>query len=150
MDRTLSALGEILLLALPTFVLVVVLWIYLHKMFFGPLGKILEERRQATEGARQRGEEAFQEAERKTAQYEAALQAARAEIHREQQAERQKALEAQADRIREAREQAGAQLREAREQIAVEVASAQQSLSAQASLLADQILQAVLGKGGVA
>ena len=52
MDATLHALGEILLKAVPTVLLVVVLHFYLKYVFFKPLKKVLEERYNATEGAR--------------------------------------------------------------------------------------------------
>jgi len=144
MDQTLSALGDILLKALPTFFLVILLYIYLRRLFFTPLGAVLAERREATEGARTRAEEMFRKAEQKAADYEAKLQAARTEIYREQEIHRQKALEVQAGRVREARAQAEAQLREARERIAADVAAARQDLAAQAGQMADQIVKVVL------
>src|SRR5437867_2581178 len=140
MDQTLSALGDILLKALPTFFLVILLYVYLRKVFFKPLGAVLEARREATEGARKRAEEMFRKAEQKAAEYESALQAARGEIFREQDTERQKALDAQAARVKEARVQADAQLRQARERIAADVAAAKQSLHAQADILAEQVI----------
>jgi F-type H+-transporting ATPase subunit b len=144
MDQTLSALGDILLKALPTFFLVIFLYLYLRKTFFGPLGKVLAERREATSGARQRAEEMFQKAEQKAAEYEAKLQAARSEIFRELDAERQRAVEAQAARVKEARDQADAQVREARAQIAQDVVAAKHTLGAQVEFLSDQIVQRVL------
>lgn len=147
MGETLRALGDILLKALPTFFLVVFLYIYLRVVFFGPLGAVLQTRRDRTAGARQRAEEALQKAEQKAAEYEAALQAARAEIYRQQDAERQKALEAHAARVTEARAQAGVQLRQARERIAADVDNAKQSLAGQSDALAEQIIHMVLGQG---
>ena len=150
MDQTLSALGDILLKALPTFFLVIGLYIYLRKIFFKPLGSVLDARRDATEGARKRAEEMLRKADQKAAECESALQSARAEIFREHEAERQKGLEAQALRVREARAQAEAQLRQARERLAGDVAAAQQALEAQADMLAEQVIQAALGKGAAA
>ncbi|MBI3695628.1 MAG: ATP synthase F0 subunit B [Acidobacteria bacterium] len=150
MDQTLSALGDILLKALPTFFLVVFLYVYLRKVFFHPLGTVLEARREATEGARQRAEEAFQKAEQKAAEYEAALQAARAELYREQEAEWRKALDSRAARVQQARVQAGEQLRQAREAIAADVDAAKKSLASQSDALADQIIHIVLEKGASA
>lgn len=144
MDQTLSALGDILLKALPTFFLVLFLYVYLRQMFFAPLGKVLAERQEATAGARQRAEETFHRAEQKAAEYEAALQAARSELYREHEAERQKALEHQAERVRQARAQAEVQLREARGLLAADVAQAKQSLGAQAEALSEQIVRVVL------
>ncbi len=150
MEETLRDLGEILLKALPTFFLVIFLYVYLNLMFFRPMARLLEERRNATEGARRRAEEMFRQAEEKTAQHEAALQAARAEIFREQDAERRRAQEALAGRVREAREQAESQLQQARQGIAAEAAGARQSIEAQGALLADRVVRAALGKGAAA
>jgi F-type H+-transporting ATPase subunit b len=44
MEEILSQLGQLLLRAVPTFVLVVVLHFYLKYMFFKPLHKVLHER----------------------------------------------------------------------------------------------------------
>ncbi len=150
MEQTLSALGDILLKALPTFFLVVFLYIYLRRVFFGPLGEVLQARRDATEGARRRAEETFRRAEQKTAEYEAALQAARGEIYREQDAERQNALDRHAARVKEARAQAQVQLHQARERIAGDVDAAKKSLASQSDALSEQIIHIVLGRGASA
>lgn len=147
MEQTLSALGGILLKALPTFLLVIFLYVYLRLVFFRPLGSVLAARRKATEGARQQAEESFRRAEQRAAEYETALQAARTEIYREQEVERQRALAAHAARVKEARARADQQLRQAREQIAADLDSAKNSLSAESDGLAEQIIQIVLSKG---
>jgi len=147
MDQTLSALGDILLKALPTFALVLLLYVYLSKVFFGPLGVVLDARRDATEGTRRQAEEMIRQAEQKTADYEAKLAAARAVLGREQQAERQKALEARAARVGAAREQAKGRLGEERERLEAEMAAVRPSLGLQSEALADQIIRAVLEKG---
>ena len=144
MDQTIIALKGILVQAVPTFFLVVFLAYYLRKMFFAPLGQVLEKRREATEGARQRAAETFQKAEQKAAEYETALQAARSELYREQEAERLKAAAAHQERVREARAQAEARLTEARASLAQDVAAAQQSLSTQVETMAEQIIRRVV------
>jgi F-type H+-transporting ATPase subunit b len=143
----LDQLGNILLKALPTFVLVVFLYVYLRRMFFRPLDEVLEKRREAGEGARRRAEELLRSAEQKNAQNEAALEAVRIEMHREREAERQKTVERNAARVKQARAQADAQVRQAREGIAAEVAAAKRTIESQSSLLAEQIIRQVLGKG---
>ena len=150
MEKTLSALGDILLKAIPTFFLVLLLYVYLRRMFFGPMGKLLAERREATEGARRRAAEILRQVEQKTGQYEAHLQAARAEIFREQERERGRSQETLEARLGEARRAAQAQAGAARAAIAVEAAAARQSIEAQSAVLADQVLRAVLGKGAAA
>jgi F-type H+-transporting ATPase subunit b len=150
MDKTLIALGGILLKGLPTFFLVLFLYFYLSRMFFRPLGKVLAERRAATEGARQRAEEAVRKAEQKAAEYEAALQSARAELYKEQEADRRKASEALARQVHSARERANQQLAQARQQLASDVTAAKQSLATQSEAAAEQIVRLVLGRGTAA
>jgi len=75
MDATLHALGGILLRAIPTFLLVVFLQVYLKMMFFKPLEKVLKQRYDATEGARKLAEQSLERASAKTAEYEAAVRA---------------------------------------------------------------------------
>jgi len=147
MDKTLSALGDILLKGLPTFFLVVFLYFYMSRLFFKPLGRVLAERRAATEGARQRAEEALRKAEEKAAEYEAKLQAARAELYRQHEADRRKFSEALSKKIHSAREGANQQLAQARQRIASDVETAKQSLSSQSEAAAEQIVRAVLRKG---
>src|SRR5258708_31006400 len=83
MEETLRALGEILLKAVPTFVLVFVLYLYLARMFFRPLEEVLKRRYEATEGARKLADESLAKAAAKTAEYEAASRAARGEVYNE-------------------------------------------------------------------
>jgi hypothetical protein len=52
MDKTLHQLGGILLNGIPTFVLVLLLNVYLRIVFFKPLEKTLAERYNMTDGAR--------------------------------------------------------------------------------------------------
>jgi len=147
MDQTLKALGDILLQALPTFFLVIALYVYLSRVFFRPLGKVLEARREAIEGVRSRAEATLRQAEQKMAEYEAALQAARSEIYREQEIERRKNQELLAERLKQARDRAHAQLAEARERIAHDVEQAKTSIAAESESLAEQIIHLVLERG---
>jgi len=54
MEATLQALGQILLRAVPTFLLVIFLNFYLKNIFFKPLRNVLRQRYEASEGARKR------------------------------------------------------------------------------------------------
>ena len=103
MDSTIQALGGLLLRAVPTFILVFLLHFYLKWMFFNPLNKVLKERRNLTEGAREAADAALRAASEKTARYEAALNDARAEIHRTQEETRNVWLAEQTRQMDEAR-----------------------------------------------
>src|SRR5919107_6148748 len=99
MEATLNALGQILLQAIPTFVLVLLLHQYLKAVFFKPLTRVLAERSEATEGARKKAAESLERAAAKAAAYEESLRAARNEIYKEQEEVRRRWLEEQAVQV---------------------------------------------------
>ena len=144
MDATLHALGGILLKAIPTFLLVVFLHLYLKMMFFKPLEKVLKQRYEATEGARKLAEQSLDRASAKTAEYEAADRAARAEAYQAQERLYQDLHEREATDIAAAREQAEAAIREAKELLAKDVAVARASLAQDSDALAGQIADSLL------
>ena len=144
MDQTLAALGELLLKALPTFFLVLLLYFYLSKIYFGPMARVLKQRYEATEGARKQAEESFARASAKAAQYEEALRTARAEIYREQEQQRQRLRQEHADAVQDARRNADALVQEANARLNAELATAKAALSVESETLATQITEAIL------
>ena len=144
MEATLHALGEILVQALPTFFLVLLLFIYLRAMFFRPLERVLAERKEATEGARKKAAEALDRAQAKAAAYEEKIRAARNDLYREQEEVRRKLRDDQTAQIAAARQSAEAAVKEAKAQIALEASQAKAALAANSQLLADQITKAIL------
>ncbi len=133
-----------MLRAVPTFVLVLLLYVFLKKVFFNPLEKILHQRFQESEGAMNAARAAASEAEKKRAQYEQALKEARTDIYRIHERERQKALEESAEQIRQARLRAEERLRASRQQLQSEVEEAKAQLAQESAQLADSITHAVL------
>jgi F-type H+-transporting ATPase subunit b len=146
MEKILSDLGELLLKAVPTFLLVGLLYVYLRWMFFGPLERVLEKRRQATEGARKLAEETFAKAAQSTAQYEAALRAARAEIYQEQEQARRRFEQELGAAVQEAKRGAAEQIEESARRLAAEVAEAKRGLALQAASLAARMVERVLAR----
>lgn len=146
MEEILSDLGELLLKAVPTFLLVGLLYVYLRWMFFGPLERVLEARRQATEGARKLAEETFAKVAERTAQHEAAVRAARTEIYQEQERVRRRFEQELAAAVEEAKRKAGEQNQEAAQRLASEVAEAKRSLELQAGRLAARMVERVLAR----
>jgi F-type H+-transporting ATPase subunit b len=144
MEEVLRSLGGLLLKAIPTFLIVVALHFCLKRMFFRPMAKVLEERYNATEGARKAAEESLARAAEKTAEYEAFLRAARGEIYKEQEEARQALRQEQVRAVAEARHSAEAAVKEASRQLAVELAAAKESLALQTGSLADRIADSVL------
>ncbi len=56
MEQTLHDLGQLLLKAVPTILLLLVVHFYLKAMFFRPMADVLAKRRAATEGQRESAE----------------------------------------------------------------------------------------------
>jgi F-type H+-transporting ATPase subunit b len=144
MDKIVHQLGELLLTALPTFLLVVFLTYYLKLMFFKPLDKVLRQRYEATEGARKLAEQSLERAAAKTAEYEATLRAARSEIYKAQEQAYRELQERTAAEISKARSHSDAAIREAKRQLTEEVESAKAALAKDSDALANQIAESIL------
>ena len=146
MDETLRALGGLLLEALPTFLIVLFLFVYLKYVFFRPLDKVLNRRFEATAGAREIAEATFLKADKRASEYETALRDARTEIYKEQEEFRRAWRQEHASRLEETRAGAQALLSRERESLAREVEAARDSLRKESEALAAQIAAAILGR----
>jgi F-type H+-transporting ATPase subunit b len=144
MDATLHALGDLLVKAIPTAVFFIVLAFYLQKVFFQPMARILDERRKQTEGVRELAQRALEAAEKKTSEFEHALQLARAGLHQEHEKFRQQWIQEQTKRIAEVRAEADRQIEEAKQQIAAEVRKAEADVAATVDALSEQIVNSLL------
>ena len=144
MDLILHQLAELLLKAIPTFLLVLLLHFYLKFVFFKPLGKVLHERYEATEGARKRADQSLQRASEMVAKYEAAMRAARSEVYQQQEHIHKQLQEREAAELAEARKGADTAIQQAKAALAQDVESAKARLGAESEALADQIANAVL------
>jgi F-type H+-transporting ATPase subunit b len=144
MEVILHQLTELLLKAIPTFLLVLLLHFYLKFVFFKPMEKVLRQRYDATEGARKMAEESLQAAAAKSAQYEAALRDARSEIYKAQEHIHKQLQEREAAELTAVRQQAEASIQEAKAALARDVAEAKAGLARQSEALADQIVESLL------
>ena len=144
MDATLHALAGILLKAIPTFLAVIFLHLYLKFMFFKPVGQKLHERYEETEGARKAAEEVLQRTEKKAAEYEAALRAARAESYQAQERLYKDLQENETGELARARKQSEEAIRQAREALAKDVEMAKSGLAAESESLAREIADSLL------
>ncbi len=144
MEQTFHALGQILLKAVPTFILVLLLYAYLSRMFFRPLEKVLQKRYEATEGARKLADESLAKAAAKTEEYEAAIRAARGEVYQELSEWRRQLQTERTAAVEQARAQAEAQLGQAKARLDEEVAQLKQGLAGESDALASQIANSIL------
>jgi F-type H+-transporting ATPase subunit b len=146
MEQTLQSLGGILLKSIPTIVFLIILHFYLKAMLFGPLDRILKQRRELTEGARKVAEDSLAAAKRKADEYDIKLRDARGVVYKEQEEMRKRWLEEQGNEVAQARLHMEASVKTAREALAADAAAAQASLKDASSTLADQIADTVLGR----
>jgi len=144
MDVILQQLGELLLKAAPTFILVVLLQFYLKRVFFKPLERVLQQRYEATEGARKAAEESLARAAAKAGEYEAAMRAARSEVYLAQEQIYKQLQEQEAAQIAEARQRAEAAVKAAKADLAKDVDAAKASLGRESEALANQIAESIL------
>jgi F-type H+-transporting ATPase subunit b len=148
MDQTLQQLGELLLGAVPTVILLTLLYALYTVIVHKPLRRVLDERRSKTEGAIEKSKADIAEAEARTSEYEQRLREARAAIFRSQEANRQAAMQARANALNEARRKAQGQVQAAKADIENDRASAEQGLQAEAAALAREIVRRVLEPAG--
>ena len=111
MDQTLHQLGELLLGAVPTVILLALLYAFYTIVVHKPLRRVLEERRGKTEGAIEKSHADIAAADARTSEYEQRLREARATVFRAQEARRKAAVDARAAAVTEARHRAEAQPR---------------------------------------
>ncbi len=148
MDETLHQLGELLLGAVPTVILLALLYALYTTIVHKPLRRVLEERRGKTEGAVEKSRADIAAAEARTADYEQRLREARATVFRAQEARRQAVLDARAHAVNQARGKAQAQVAAAKQAIEADRAAAQASLQGEAAALAQEIVRRVLQPAG--
>lgn len=144
MDATLHALAGLLIKSIPTIIFFIVLTLYLKRVYFRPIARILEERRQATEGVRDIARRASEAADKKTSEFDHALRIARAELHQEYEALRQKWAQEEAEAIDRARAEAARQIEEAKRRIERESVDAEAELSTHIDTFVEKIVDSLM------
>lgn len=137
-------IGELLLGAVPTIVLVTLFYFFLKAFLFKPLEKILEQRAARIEGARKEAEAYQVEAADKEKAYAEALKKARSEMFAEQEAARRAALDERSRIVKQARDAATERIRTAKARIEQEAAAARTALDRETESLAGEIVKLVL------
>jgi F-type H+-transporting ATPase subunit b len=144
MDQTIRQLGELLLGAVPTTILLAVLYFLYTVLVHKPLTAVLAERRTRTEGALEKARADIAAAESRTAEYEQRLREARLKIFKNLEARRQRAMQARAEVAAQARTRAQEQVKAARSAIEQDKQQAMTKLQAEAESLASEIVRMVL------
>jgi len=144
MESTLHDLGQLLLKAIPTLFLLLVVHLYLKRMFFRPMGDVLAKRRAATEGQRESAEALRAKAGEQTKSIEEQLRQAREAIYQEQEEARRGWLGDQGVQLDEARQQARELIQQSRHDLDDEAAIAKNQLADGAEAQADHIASSLL------
>ena len=148
MNETLHQLGGLLLGSVPTIFLFLLLVILYRLLVYGPLTRVLNERRARTEGAIEQANAATAAAAAKTQEYEAQLRAARARIFQARQKKQEQWNRERDSAIAEAHEAARRQLDEAKAALQAQTSAAHRTLESSIDELAAEILRAILPKSG--
>jgi F0F1-type ATP synthase membrane subunit b/b' len=144
MDATLQALAALAVKAIPTVIFFIFLTHFLKRVYFIPVGKILEERRQQTEGMRDLAQRAHAAADKKSSEFETAIQMVRAQILQENEGRRRQWAEEQSEIVEEARRDAAEKVAAARLEIASELESAKTDVASTVEQLSAQIENSLL------
>ena len=144
MDQTLHQLGELLLGAVPTIILLGALFVLYTLLVHRPLLAVLAERRSRTQGAMEKARADIAAAEARTSDYEQRVREARMKIFKNQEVRRQQAMQSRAEAVNQARARAQGQVKQARSDIEQAKQEALLTLQAETGRLAREIVRTVL------
>ena len=150
MDETLHQLEGLLLGSVPTIFLFLLIVILYRLLVYGPLTRVLNERRERTDGAIEQAEAAMAAAAAKTQEYEAQLRAARSKIFQARQLKQQQWTRERDSAVAEAHAAAQRQVEEAKSALQAQTNAGRQTIEDSIDQLAGEILAAVLPKSRAA
>jgi F-type H+-transporting ATPase subunit b len=144
MDQIARQLGELLLGAVPTALLLALFYFLYTVLVHKPLTAVLAERRARTEGALEKARADIAAADARTADYEQRLREARLKIFKNLEARRQQAMQLRADAAAQARSRSQEQVKAARASIEQDKLQAMAKLHSDAEQLAREIVSIVM------
>ena len=131
-------------------VLVLILFIFfvflLNRLLFRPIGRVLDQRQNLTEGSANEARAARRIYETRLAEYEATIRKARAESYKQSEQERAVALEERRRVLDEAKQNAHEQIDRAKQEIEKQVTQARSALESESRQIAENISRTVLGR----
>jgi F-type H+-transporting ATPase subunit b len=129
---------------LVTVLYVIILYLFLSRFFFGPITEILHKRRALIEGRLEESRKRLEIVEKRTAEYEQAMRAARTEAYQQQEIQRDKALADKADLVAKAKSEAEAAVQEGRARLTAEAEAARKKIASEVDTLAKTLTTAIL------
>jgi F-type H+-transporting ATPase subunit b len=148
MEQTLKQLGDLLLGAIPTVVLLLTLYCLYHVILHKPLEAILAERRKRTQGAVDQARADIAKAGARTAEYESSLRDAKIAIFKTLDQRRKQAIDARAAAVAQSRERAQQLIAQAKAELEAECSAARATLETDSERIADQIIGTLLQTAG--
>lgn len=146
MDELLRQLEALAIGAIPTLIIFIVLVLAYRFILYGPLMKVLAERRERTAGAMEKSRLAIAAADARTQEYEAKLRAARGEIFRRREQKIQQRNAERESALAAARLAAQQRVHEAQKALEAQAGDARKQIEVSAGQLAAQVLAAILPK----
>jgi F-type H+-transporting ATPase subunit b len=146
MEETLQQLRELLLGSVPTIFLFLLLVALYRFLVYGPLTRVLAERRARTEGAIEQANAAAAAASAKAQEYEARLRAARAKIFHARQQKLEQWNRERDRALAEAHDAAQRQVQDAKLALQAQANAGRRTIENSIDELAEEILDAVLPK----
>jgi F-type H+-transporting ATPase subunit b len=150
MDETLHQLEALLLGSVPTIFLFLLIVILYRLLVYGPLTRVLSERRERTEGAIEQANTAMAAAAAKTQEYEAQLRAARSKIFQARQLKLQQWTRERDRAVAEAHAAAQRHVEDAKSALQAQATASRHTIEGSIDTLAGEILAAVLPKSSAA
>lgn len=144
MEQTLRQLGGLLLGSVPTAIFLLLLYAIYYALVHRPLTRVLDERRNKTEGAIEKARADIASADARTADYERQLREARLAVFKALESRRQQALQKRESALAQVRARAHAEIEQARTAIGEDKQTAEATLDAEAASLANEIIRVVL------
>jgi F-type H+-transporting ATPase subunit b len=150
MDETLHQLEGLLLGSVPTIFLFLLIVILYRLLVYGPLTRVLNERRERTDGAIEQADAAMAAAAAKSQEYEAQLRAARSRIFQARLLKQQQWARERDSAVAEAHAAAQRQVEEAKSALQAQTNAGRHTIEDSIDQLAGEILAAVLPKSRAA
>jgi F-type H+-transporting ATPase subunit b len=114
------------------------------RLYLRPMGALLDQRRQSTEGALEKAGQSRAQREETLRRYHIQIQQVRQENYRQQEEHRRQALEAKQQVVHRGREEYERMIAEARREIAAQTEDAKKWMAREAETLSRAIVQKLL------
>lgn len=127
-------------------VFVLIVSVIFDRLLVRPLTHTMQERERIVRSARDVAEDAAAQARRAAAEVDSRTRAARADVYRQMEDTRREALAGRSELLARTRQEAEAWLRDATLRLKAQAAEAKSRLDREATVLADRVVERVLGR----